>query len=125
MKKRLADCMSRLLFCFAAGVLYWIWLHCTGLGIPCLFYLWTGFKCPGCGITRMCLALLSDYPEAARQYNLLLFYLLPVLALYGFVRMAWYIMKGTKMRGVYAELPVWVSVALLLAFGVYRNIVGC
>lgn len=73
----------------------------------------------------MCLALLSDYPEAARQYNLLLFYLLPVLALYGFVRMAWYIMKGTKMRGVYAELPVWVSVALLLAFGVYRNIVGC
>lgn len=59
--------MSRLLFCFAAGMLYCIWLHCTGLGIPCLFYLWTGFKCPGCGITRMCLALLSGYPEKARQ----------------------------------------------------------
>ena len=73
----------------------------------------------------MCLALLSGYPEEARQYNLFLFYLLPVLALYGFVRMVWYIMKGTKMRGIYADLPVWVSVALLLIFDVYRNIVGC
>lgn len=73
----------------------------------------------------MCLALLSGYPETARQYNLLLFYLLPALALYGFVRMVWYIMKGTKMRGVYADLPMWGSVVLLLAFAVYRNIVGC
>lgn len=117
--------MSRLLFCLAAGVLYCIWLHCTGLGIPCLFYLWTGFKCPGCGITRMCLALLSGHPEAARRYNLLLFYLLPVLALYGFVRIAWYIIKGTQMRGVYANLPIYASVVLLLVFGVYRNIAGC
>ena len=48
-----------------------------------------------------------------------------MLAFYGFVRMVWYIMKGTKMKGIYADLPVWVFVALLLLFDVYRNIVGC
>lgn len=69
---------------------------------------------------------MESYGEIGRvPVNLLLFYLLPVLALYVFVRMVWYIMKGTKMRGIYADLPVWVSVALLLIFDVYRNIVGC
>ena len=41
------------------AILYYVWLKTIGVGIPCLFHMFTGFYCPGCGITKSILALLS------------------------------------------------------------------
>ena len=39
------------------GFAYLIFVSLTGLGIPCPFHAVTGLHCPGCGVTRMCVAL--------------------------------------------------------------------
>ena len=42
-----------------------------GIGIPCLFYRFTGLQCPGCGNSRAALALLRLDLPAALGYNFL------------------------------------------------------
>ena len=62
-----------LFFSFAiifAVVLFYI-LALAGIGIPCLFYKYTGLLCPGCGNSRAALALLRLDLLGALNYNLL------------------------------------------------------
>jgi hypothetical protein len=125
MKKRLKDTLLPPAFCGIAGGIYYIWLQLTGIGIPCLFYLWTGLKCPGCGITRMCLAILSGDLSAAKKENILLFYLLPLLGAWWMIRQTYYLTIGRMMRGRFLNGLAWCVVVLLMLFGIYRNIVGC
>ena len=78
MKTRLLKvlCTAAVLLC--AGLLYAVFASRTGIRVPCLFYTLTGLKCPGCGVTRMCTALLhGDLSEAFRQNRAVLL-LLPV-----------------------------------------------
>jgi hypothetical protein len=85
---------------------------------PCLFHAITGLHCPGCGLTRALHALLNGDLAGAWAMNPLL---LP--GLFALLAMAWH-------RGVHA-LPdaiarrlfdgrVWIAV--LLAFGILRNL---
>jgi hypothetical protein len=38
-------------------------------GIPCLFRATTGFECPGCGLTRACVAFARGDPARAIAFN--------------------------------------------------------
>lgn len=125
MKKRLKDTLLPPAFCGITGGAYYIWMRLTGVGIPCLFHLWTGLKCPGCGITRMCLAILSGDLLAAKKENILLFYLLPFLGAWWLVRQTYYLTTGRMMRGRFLNGLTWCVVVLLVLFGIYRNIAGC
>jgi len=54
---------------------------CVALGIRvCPFALVTGFPCPGCGLSRASLALLSGDPVRAFHFHPLVFVVLPVAA---------------------------------------------
>ena len=44
------------------------------LRFPCLFYLWTGWYCPGCGGTRAVKALLAGHPVISFLYHPLILY---------------------------------------------------
>lgn len=59
-RKRLKVVIKGLLLTLIAGLLYYIILRHTGIYIPCLFRVVTGFKCPGCGITHMCESMLNS-----------------------------------------------------------------
>ncbi len=50
--------------------------------IPCLIKSLTGYTCPGCGLTRACLHLLTFDFEAAYQSNKLIFIIIPLLSIY-------------------------------------------
>ena len=63
------------------GASYTVLIFTAGFGIPCLFNQVTGFLCPGCGTSRMALALMRfDFQEAFR-YNPVAFVTVPVWVL--------------------------------------------
>lgn len=96
----------------------------AGISIPCFFNKVTGFYCPGCGVSRMCLALLSFHIKEAFHYNPMVFCLLPLLVLYALRQCVRYV-KGIKWQMSEWESRVWkILVTVLIIFGVLRNIPG-
>ena len=99
-----------------AGLLYGFVLIPLGVRIPCLFYRCTGLRCPGCGVTDLCLALLHGH--FAPGYNWGLVLASPALV--------WLLVRLWK-NGDCGKAETAVSAALLvflLAWGVARNLWG-
>jgi len=117
MKKRILKIYGIIL---AAGLIYYLWIRCTGLAIPCLCYEMTGLLCPGCGSTRMFLRLAEFDITGAFAANpavFVLFVYWNAVALLCFIGRPKFL---SSKRFLYACL--YVSVALLLAFCLIRNI---
>ena len=99
-----------------AGLLYGFVLIPLGVRIPCLFYRFTGLRCPGCGITDLCLALLHGRFIPAYNWGLVL--ASPALV--------WLLVRLWK-NGACGKEEKTVSAALLaflLIWGVVRNLWG-
>ena len=52
------------------------------IGIPCLFYTLTGWKCPGCGMTHAISEIWNGDFESALEYNVLSLTVLPIVCIY-------------------------------------------
>lgn len=104
------------------GLAYAFISTATGLSIPCPFHAVTGLWCPGCGVSRMCLALLRLDFAAAWRANPLLLLLLPVLV--GLLlRLAYgYVASGQVRLSRAHTVLVWTMVFLLFVYGVARNL---
>lgn len=117
--KRVAVFGGILLTC---GLLYgWLCVH-TGVAVPCVFYQITGYSCPGCGVTRMCLNILKgNIPEAIRCNPALFFCLIPLLFVFAdsIIR---YIKNGERKLRKWQEIVLYIVIAVLLIHGVIRNI---
>ncbi len=93
-------------------------------GIPCVFRLITGLRCPGCGVTRMCICILhGDFAGAVRE-NMAVFCMLPAFALLLITRSVDYVRTGRRSLFRWENVMAWIMIAVLLAFGVIRNILG-
>ncbi|MBQ9557819.1 MAG: DUF2752 domain-containing protein [Clostridia bacterium] len=104
------------------GALYALVVTLLGRGIPCPIRLATGYECPGCGVSRMLLALMQLDFAAAFEANAALLCLLPLL-LFAAGRLVYvYIRRGTT-RDRAAETVIWIAIPLLLVWGVVRNII--
>ncbi|MEI8063947.1 MAG: DUF2752 domain-containing protein [Verrucomicrobiota bacterium] len=97
-----------------AALLYTVNPTQCALYPPCFFHKLTGLYCPGCGSTRALHQLLHGNLADALHFNPLAVLALPVLG-YLVVRRS-----ASQVR------PVWVRVAfaIILTFGVVRNIPG-
>ena len=106
----------------AAGILFYF-LARQGIGIPCLFYRFTGLQCPGCGNSRAALALMRLDFAGALGYNLLF----PLEFFY----LSWVVVHCCKsyLRGgrfAYRTPALWLDIAVLAAvllWWVVRNII--
>ena len=99
-----------------AGLFYGLVLIPLGVRIPCLFYRFTGLRCPGCGVTDLCLALLHGHFVPSYNWGLVL--ASPALV--------WLVVRLWK-NGDCGKAETAVSAALLvflLAWGVARNLWG-
>lgn len=102
-----------------AALLYVIWFSRTGIGIPCLFRLVTGLKCPGCGVTHMCVSLLKRDLPAARAANPFLFFTMPVPV---FLALGSLRTRKSRLFDRILSAVLYTYLALLLLFGVLRNV---
>ena len=121
-RQRMFSAFSRLGALLLIGGIYAVWLHSGGISVPCIFHLLTGLKCPSCGVTDMCMALLRFDFTAAWNANPVMLCLLPVFVLIAGDVMFRYIKTGSALPGRWATVCIWGSVAVLLMFGVFRNI---
>ena len=104
------------------GSAYAVFCLRTGWGIPCLFHLATGLQCPGCGVSRMLLALLRlDFPAAFRA-NPVLLCMLPFLLLLG-GRVLWLYVHRASFRAKDVDAAAGILCGILLVFGAVRNLV--
>ena len=106
------------------GLLYGFFVSRTGIAIPCIFHLVTGLKCPGCGVTRMCVALMHLDFKSAYEYNQMIFILSPVLLFIFLTCVVGYIRNGCWETNRTQNVVLYVCIALLIGFGIARNIVG-
>ena len=121
MAARAKKIMRSALILLAVGALYALFVTKTRLGIPCLFHLVTGWQCPGCGVSRMCLALLRLDFRAAFRANAAIFCLLPLMGATA-ARLLYLYIRYDRRRDRAAELSVRFMIAVLVVFGVLRNL---
>ncbi len=105
---------------FTVGLLYYFFIQLTGLSIPCYLYQFTGFLCPGCGLTRMANALIGLDIGKAFSYHPVGVIALPFwfgISILGF----WGKPKFTQKPAFWYGC-LWVTVAVLLLFTLIRNL---
>ncbi|MCR5485799.1 MAG: DUF2752 domain-containing protein [Clostridiales bacterium] len=84
----------------------------------------TGLKCPGCGVSRMCISLLRlDLKEAFIQ-NRAVLCLLPVGVYIAVSSCVGYIKTGDRLLHGAPKYTAIAVAALLIAFGAVRNFLG-
>lgn len=119
--------MIKVLVCgvglFLAGVLYGLFVKITGMAIPCIFHLITGLKCPGCGVTRMCVALLQLDVRGAFSSHPMLLLQLPFLLFILLRNVLTYIKCGVCRVSRKETIVIYICIALLIGFTVLRNII--
>lgn len=107
-----------------AGVIYGVFVYTTAIAIPCLFHLITGWMCPGCGVTRMMLAIFQLDWKEAYQWHPMLMLQLPFLVTVLISNVVRYVRNGKWHISRLENVVLYVCVALLICYGIYRNIIG-
>ena len=106
---------------FGAGITYGVVLRVTGVGIPCMFRLVTGLKCPGCGVSHMALRLMAgDIPGAFRE-NQAVFCLLPLGGILAGRCSVRYVRSGTKKLSRFENGMAVFMIVVLVGYGILRN----
>ncbi len=122
MKKRIKRLITAAILLIAAGLLYFGLNRIFGFAIPCVFHKITGFYCPGCGVTGMLTDLLQFDFLGAFEHNQVLFVSLPII-IYLLVKLCiGYIKNGSLVLGKVDNCIVYVLIAVLVIFGILRNI---
>lgn len=123
MKKRLFYSTKILFTIMAAGLVYAAIICFLGTAVECPFHAITGLLCPGCGVTRMCIALMQLDFHAAFYYNQLIFILLPFF-MFLLIRLTYrFIRYGTRKLILWETNVLYVIIAAFVTFGIARNII--
>lgn len=121
-KQRAAKVLLVTAAILAGGLLYAYGANHWGWWLPCIFNQLTGLRCPGCGVARMCLAILRLDFQRAFYWNPVVFCMLPVLAYLYIYAVCRYIRCGNMRLNRWQTALCWIMVILLLIFTVFRNL---
>ncbi len=125
MKKEEIQRLKKLLFgigsIVAVGFIYYIIIRIVGRGLDCPIKWLTGKYCPGCGITRMCMALIRGDIKSAVKYNVFLMSLIPVFAVLGSRRAYIYIKTGKTEPDKLEAVVICIVFVVTVVFWIIRN----
>ena len=95
-----------------------------GIGIPCVFYELTGYKCPGCGMTRAVFSIIEGNFKAAFSYNKTIILVVPFLFGYVFYKSYLYLCNREMSKKISKIINIFAIfiVCLLIVYGILRNI---
>lgn len=122
MKERRNKVLRAFAVVVSAGVLYGLITGWLGFGIPCPVHYFTGFKCPGCGVSRMFISLMKLDFKSAFEANRLLLLTLPVIVILLSVYFVRYVRTGSKRISKTESLIYIVLIVLFLVYGIVRNL---
>lgn len=122
MRRRLEKVVKKLVIIAVIGIVYAIWMLKTSIGIPCPIRFITGFRCPGCGISHMCISLLHGEIREAFYSNRIVFLLLPIMVVIIVRQLYRYIRYGRERLDRGENIMVGIMVILLLVWGIIRNL---
>lgn len=122
MKERRNKVLRAFAVVVSAGVLYGLITGWLGFGIPCPVHYFTGFKCPGCGVSRMFISLMKLDFKSAFEANRLLLLTLPVIVILLAVYFVRYVRTGSKRVSKTESLIYIVLIVLFLVYGIVRNL---
>lgn len=108
----------------AVGLLYALFVTTTGLSIPCVIRLVTGLRCPGCGMTGMCLHLLRLDFAGAWHSNPAVMALLPLGGAVAVDMSVRYVRSGATQFSRFSNAAMIFMLVVLLVFGILRNILS-
>ena len=120
-KKRLKRVLIRYGALLTIGFIYLMINLFVGYGIPCVFNKCTGLQCPGCGATRMAMALAGFDFVSAFKYNAFLFVTGPFILgsiIFNEVR---FVRTGHRPSSKWGAVMI-VMLILALIYGVLRNV---
>ncbi len=121
---KLDNVQKKILFIYAVliaiGVTYTVLIYTTGFGIPCMFNRFTGYLCPGCGTSRMALAMLRLDFSSAFRFNPVAFVTVIVWLL---ISIGCFAGRPAALRSERVLLGVvCVDIVAYLIFAVLRNL---
>lgn len=99
---------------------YELFIRLTGWSMPCYLHEWTGFYCPGCGLTRMVQALLAGQIALAFRQNGAALLVIAVWLCYSVGRFF-----GRPRWCRSESVTFWLlmgSVAVMVLFSILRNL---
>lgn len=120
-KKRSLKLLKEVFITVLIGAAYSVFVNFTGLAIPCPIKLLTGKYCPGCGVTRMAVALIHLDLATAFKSNMLIMILLPALILWGLYKSLEYIKEGETSQTKAETAAILIVSVAAIAFGILRN----
>lgn len=120
-KLRMKSSLKKTAIYLLLGLAYYVFVRLTGWGIPCVFSLVTGILCPGCGISRMFMALFRLDFHAAFHYNALVFCALPFALLFGTRHWLRWVKTGSSDMDRLEKALVAIAAVLTMAFWILRN----
>lgn len=123
-KQRAYFLIKRAMLVFLILFAYLLLNRLLGFGIPCLFHKLTSLYCPGCGITRMFIALSKFDFQAAVEANVLAFLLLPFAGGIVFYKSVRFIKNGITDDSKLLKVCYGIALVLVVIFGVLRNMPG-
>ena len=122
MKERLYQTINKYIILLLVGIAYFVFVFVTRIGIPCIFHVLTGLKCPACGVTRMIMALARFDFAAAFAWNPFLLITGPIILFCLITSEVIYIKTGARSLGK-LNIVLWGEIAFALVFGVLRNVI--
>ena len=122
--ERFIGVVVKLFVIIAVGITYAKIIQGTGISIPCPFRTITGFKCPGCGITHMCMAIMAKDFQTAWSANPILAAISPAIIYLLAKQIVVWVAFGKRKMSKTDKSIANVLVIILLSWGIIRNIIG-